>query len=93
MTRVFGILIGIGILGLAFVTLMDSLEGWSAGHADIGFWWAVITAFLGLGGLSAIVGTYLHTDGDHPIPVVGSLKESAILFYRGVEHPSATDEQ
>ena len=93
MTRVLGILAGLGILALASITLRDSLAGWSNGHTDVGFWWAIITMFLTLGGFSAIVGTYIHTDGNQPVPVFGGIRQSLSLFYRGVEKPSATDEQ
>ncbi len=93
MSRVLGILVGIVILGLGSITFKDSLVGWSNGHSDVGFWWSIITLFLTLGGCSAIVGTYIHTDGNQPIPVVGGIKKSLILFYQGVEKPSGTDDQ
>jgi|TARA_B110000438_G_C15817008_1_gene652435 hypothetical protein len=93
MTRVLGMLMGLGILGLAFVMLGDSLEGWNNGYADIGFWWGIIALFLAIAGVSAIVGTYIHTNSNQPVPILGGLKESLILFYRGVEKPAMTDEK
>lgn len=61
MARITGIVIGIGILAAAFLALRSSMAGWDAGHSDLGFWWAVIAAFLAISGGSAVVGTWLHT--------------------------------
>ncbi|MCH7890006.1 MAG: hypothetical protein IH921_00745 [Gemmatimonadetes bacterium] len=61
MTRVLGIMAGVGILVLAGFAWDDSATGWSAGHSDIGFWWAVIATFLTIAGLGAMIGTWLHT--------------------------------
>jgi len=61
MTRVLGILAGVGILVLAGFAWDDSAAGWSAGHSDIGFWWAVIATLLTIAGVGAVVGTWLHT--------------------------------
>jgi len=61
MTRVLGIMAGVGILVLAGFAWGDSVAGWSAGHSDIGFWWAVIATFLTTAGVGAMVGTWLHT--------------------------------
>ena len=44
--------------GLAFTT---SNVGWSEGHGDLGFWWAVIGTLLGIAALGALLGTWLHT--------------------------------
>jgi hypothetical protein len=44
--------------GLAFTT---SNGGWAEGHADLGFWWAVIGTLLGIAGLGALFGTWIHT--------------------------------
>jgi hypothetical protein len=46
---------------LAALAFQDSLEGRSNGYLDIGFWWGVISLFLTIAGLSAIVGTFIHT--------------------------------
>ncbi len=61
MARVLGVLAGLGILALAGAAFQDSRAGWADGHSDIGFWWAVITALLTIGGLGAIIGTWIHT--------------------------------
>jgi hypothetical protein len=61
MTRVLGMLAGVGILVMAGFTFQDSAAGWAGGHSDIGFWWAVITVFLAIAGFGAIIGTWIHT--------------------------------
>lgn len=61
MTRVLGMMAGFGILVLAGFAFSDSSVGWSAGHSDIGFWWAVIAVFLTIAGLGAVIGTWIHT--------------------------------
>jgi hypothetical protein len=61
MARIFGIVVGIVWIGLSVGALRRSLAGWDAGQADIGFWWAVIAAFLGIAALGALVGTMIHT--------------------------------
>jgi hypothetical protein len=58
--KLFGYLVGIVWLGLAFGAFRTSSSGWAAGHSDIGFWWAVIGAFLAVAALGAIVGTTIH---------------------------------
>ncbi len=44
--------------GLAFRT---SAGSWDLGHSDLGFWWMVIGSLLGIAGLGALVGSWLHT--------------------------------
>ncbi len=61
MTRVLGMLAGVGILVMAGFTLQDAAAGWAGGHSDIGFWWAVITVLLTIAGFGAIIGTWIHT--------------------------------
>ncbi len=61
MTRVLGMLAGVIILVLAGFTFQDSATGWSEGHSDIGFWWAVITVLLTIAGCGAVIGTWIHT--------------------------------
>ena len=61
MSRIFGYGVAVVWLGLAFGALRSSMGGWEAGNSDIGFWWAVIASFLGIAGLGAGVGTFLHT--------------------------------
>ena len=60
MARMFGF--GVGALWLIFtlVALQNSLSGWSQGQTDIGFWWAVIAAFLMIAATVALVGTARH---------------------------------
>ena len=61
MSRILGMSAGVGILVLAGFAWGASVAGWSAGHSDIGFWWAVIATFLTIAGVSAVIGTWLHT--------------------------------
>jgi hypothetical protein len=61
MARIFGFVVGIVWLGLAFGALRRSMAGWSAGNTDIGFWWAVITGLLTIAALGAFIGTWIHT--------------------------------
>ncbi len=61
MSRILGMLAGVGILVLALFAGFDSAAGWSDGHADIGFWWTVIASFLTIGGVGTLIGTWLHT--------------------------------
>ncbi len=61
MTRVLGVLAGVGILVMAGFTFQDSAAGWADGHSDIGFWWAVITVLLTIAGVGTIIGTWIHT--------------------------------
>ena len=48
-------------LGLAFGALQTAGAGWSSGFSDLGFWWTVIAAILAIAGVSAMVGTWIHT--------------------------------
>ena len=61
MNRVLGMMAGFGILVLAGFAFGDSSAGWTAGHSDIGFWWAVIAVLLTIAGLGAVIGTWIHT--------------------------------
>ena len=61
MSRIFGYVVGVVWLGLAFGALRNSLGGWEGGNSDIGFWWGVIAAFLAIAAVGAMVGTFLHT--------------------------------
>ncbi len=61
MNRVLGMMAGFGILVLAGFAYGDSSAGWTAGHSDIGFWWAVIAVLLTIAGLGAVIGTWIHT--------------------------------
>ncbi len=61
MSRVLGMMAGVGILVLAGFAGGDSAAGWAAGHSDIGFWWSGLATFLTIAGLGAVIGTWLHT--------------------------------
>jgi len=56
-----GIVIGVIYAVLVALALGQSSHGWQAGQADLGFWWAVIGALLGIAGSAAVIGTWLHT--------------------------------
>lgn len=60
MKRIAGIFFGILYVVFVTVAVRNSLAGWAEGHADLGFWWAVIAAFLALAGGAAVVGSFLH---------------------------------
>ncbi len=61
MKLLVGLLIGALYLALSFLAFRQSSGGWTAGHSDLGLWWAVIACFLAVAGLSAIVGSWIHT--------------------------------
>ena len=64
MNRILGFLVGIVWFGLAAGAYLRAQGGWAEGHADVGFWWTVIAAFLAIAALGALVGTWLHTRAD-----------------------------
>lgn len=57
----------IGIVIAAFYAVLSGLAystsggNWSAGNSDLGLWWAVIGTLLGIAGLGALIGSWLHT--------------------------------
>jgi hypothetical protein len=61
MGRIFGYLIGLIWIGLAFGALSRASAGFSADMADVGLWWSIIGTLLGIAATAALVGTYLHT--------------------------------
>lgn len=61
MKRIFGMGVGVVYFGLAFGAFTRARGGWAADHADIGFWWTVIATFLTIAALSALAGTWIHT--------------------------------
>jgi hypothetical protein len=67
MTRIFGFLVGIVWLVLAGVAYRYSAAGWSADASDLGFWWAVVAAFLTIAAGAAFIGTWLHTRPQHGV--------------------------
>ena len=54
---------GVGVIYfvIAFGAFSRARAGWSEGYSDIGFWWTVIAAFLTIAALSALAGTWIHT--------------------------------
>ena len=65
MGRIFGYVIGIAWLGLAFGAFKNSSAGWGANASDLGFWWGVIGVFLTLAATVAFVGTTIHNRPRH----------------------------
>jgi hypothetical protein len=63
MKRILGMGVGVLYLGLAFGAYSRAGAGWDAGHADLGVWWTVVAAFLGIAALGALIGTWIHTSG------------------------------
>lgn len=61
MKKAFGFLAGLFLLSLAALALRTASVGWSGGHGDVGFWWTVISCFLGIAGAGAVIGTVIHT--------------------------------
>lgn len=61
MKRIIGFVIGVLWLGLAYLALRRALGGWEQGWNDVGLWWAIIAALLGIAALGALIGTWLHT--------------------------------
>jgi hypothetical protein len=61
MARIFGLVVGAVWIVFTAIAFGRSAAGWSAGHGDIGFWWAVIGTLLSVAAGSAIVGTLIHT--------------------------------
>jgi len=59
--RACGMAVGVAWLGMAFGAYQSASAGWDAGHSDLGFWWTVIGALLAIAGLSAMIGTWIHT--------------------------------
>ncbi|MDT8341634.1 MAG: hypothetical protein RQ751_09005 [Longimicrobiales bacterium] len=64
MNRIFGYVVGIVWLGLAFAAFRIGAAGRAAGQDDVAFWWSVITGLLTIAALGAIVGTTLHARED-----------------------------
>ena len=61
MKKALGLLAGLFLLSLAARACQTASLGWSEGHSDVGFWWSVITGFLTIAGLGAVIGTLIHT--------------------------------
>jgi hypothetical protein len=61
MKLIVGVLIAVAYAVLSGLAFTASQGGWAEGHADLGFWWAVIGTLLGIAGLGALIGTWKHT--------------------------------
>jgi hypothetical protein len=61
MKRILGMGLGVIYVGIAFGAFSRARAGWDAGHSDLGFWWTVIATFLTIAALSALIGTWIHT--------------------------------
>ena len=61
MKRILGMAVGVVYLVIAYGAFSRASAGWAADQSDVGFWWSVIAAFLAIAALSALVGTWLHT--------------------------------
>ena len=61
MKKALGLMAGLFLLVLAAAAARTASLGWTGGHSDVGFWWTVITGFLGIAGLGAVAGTIIHT--------------------------------
>lgn len=61
MKRLVGIVLGLLWAVLSGLAFRESSGGWSAGHTDLGFWWGVVGALLGIASLGILVGSWLHT--------------------------------
>lgn len=64
MNRIFGYLVGIVWLGMAFGAYQTGAQGRALGQDDVGFWWSVIGTILAIAAMGALVGTTIHTRGD-----------------------------
>jgi len=64
MKRVIGMAIGVGYLGLVAYTWSIGQSGWDAGHPDVGFWFTVISGFLGIAAVALFIGTWIHPQPD-----------------------------
>lgn len=61
MNRIFGYVVGLVWLGLAYGAFQNSSAGRSAGQPDVGFWWSVIAGILTIAALGALIGTTIHS--------------------------------
>jgi hypothetical protein len=69
MKRILGMGLGVLYLGIAFGAYTRAGAGWEAGHADLGVWWTVVAALLTIAALGALIGTWIHTQGNDRRPV------------------------
>ena len=66
MKRILGMGVGVVYLGIAFGAYRNAGAGWASGYPDLGFWWTVIATLLGIAGLGALIGTWIHTRSTEP---------------------------
>ena len=64
MNRIFGYLVGVVWLGLAYGAFQTGAAGRAAGQPDVGFWWSVIAGLLAIAALGALIGTTIHSVDD-----------------------------
>jgi hypothetical protein len=60
MPRIFGYFVGAVWLVFSLLAFRNSASGWSDGHSDLGFWWAVIAILLAVAAGVALTGTARH---------------------------------
>lgn len=65
MKRTVGLIIGVVYILFAFGAYKTGMDGWTAGHADLGFWWTVIGVLLTIAGVGALLGTWIHAWAHH----------------------------
>jgi len=63
MKRIFGMGVGVLYLVIAFGAFSKARTGWAEQHSDVGFWFTVIAVLLTIAAVSALVGTWIHTQG------------------------------
>jgi len=69
MKRILGMGVGVLWLVIAFGAYRRASAGWEAGYADLGVWWTVVAALLTIAALGALIGTWIHTQGNDRRPV------------------------
>jgi len=61
MKRILGMGVGLVYFVIAFGAFSRARAGWADNYPDVGFWFTIIAAFLTIAGVSALVGTWIHT--------------------------------
>ena len=64
MNRIFGYVIGVIWLVLAYGAFQRGANGRALDQPDVAFWWTVIAGLLAIAAVGALVGTTIHTRGD-----------------------------
>ncbi len=64
MKQYAGLIIGVVYLLIAMGAFKTGMDGWGAGHSDLGVWWSVIGTLLAMAGIGAILGTWVHAWSD-----------------------------